>query len=249
MIHTLRFAVRAVACFIWVFLGLLTIALVYWIFGLRFRLWSKKYWSRILLWLCGIKVEISGQAVATGPLLIVANHVSWLDIFVLNYVRSTAFIAKSEIRRWAIVGWLAAGADTIFIERGSRHALAAVAKSVAEHLDRDQAVGLFPEGTTSEGFGVLPFYANLFEPARKAQVAVQPVAVKYFHRQQRSAYPAYIGEESLVMNMWRVFGTTGIKVEVAFLPAIQTNQENPVSRAELSKQARTAIQLALGVTD
>ena len=123
-----------------------------------------------------------------------------------------------------------------------------MAKSVTEHLHREQAVGLFPEGTTSEGFDVLPFYANLFEPARKAKVLVQPVAVKYFHRGERSAYPAYVGDETLVMNMWRVFGTTGISVEMVFLPAIATDQESPLSRAELSKSARSAIRSALGAS-
>ena len=243
--NVLRFAARALACFIWVLLGLFTIATLFWCLGLPFRLWAKKYWSRILLWICGVEVVVSGEAIKTGPLLIVANHVSWLDIFVLNYVRSTAFIAKSEIRSWPVVGWLAAGADTIFIERGSRHAVHAVAKAVTVHFDRAQAVGLFPEGTTSEGFDVLPFYANLFEPARKSKVAIQPVALRYFHQNQRSSYPAYVGDETLVMNMWRVFGTTNIKVEIAFLPVVvEAGAEAPI-RSELSKQSREAIKSAL----
>jgi 1-acyl-sn-glycerol-3-phosphate acyltransferase len=244
-LNLVRFVVRALACLIWVILGLITIALVYWILGLKFRLWSKKYWSRVLLWICGIKVALSGQPIVEGATLFVANHVSWLDIFVMNYVRATAFIAKSEIRKWPVAGWLATGADTIFIERGSRHAVHAVAKSVHEHFERAQAVGLFPEGTTSEGFDVLPFYANLFEPARKAQAIIQPVALRYFYREQRSSFPAFVGEETLLMNMWRVFGTTGVRVEMVFLPALNEAGHESAPRAVLCKAAQASIQAAL----
>src|SRR3546814_2777003 len=80
--------------------------------------------------MCGIRVVESGDPVLSGPVLWVANHVSWVDIFVVNSVRATAFVAKSEIRGWPLIGWLAAGAGTLFIERGQRHAVHAVGESV-----------------------------------------------------------------------------------------------------------------------
>jgi 1-acyl-sn-glycerol-3-phosphate acyltransferase len=199
----------------------------------------------MLLWLCGVNVKIQGKPIKQGPVLWAVNHVSWLDIFVLNVVRSTAFVAKQEIRHWPLIGWLAAGADTIFIERGFRHAVHRVGLAMQLRFERGQAVGLFPEGTTSNGFDVLPFYGNLFEPARRPEVTIQPVALLYFHRGQRSALPAFVGEETLLQNLWRVLGTTGVRVQLTFLePVTHPDQEKP-PRAELARLSRTKIASAV----
>ncbi len=235
------FALRAPLVALWVLCGLLTIGLVFVWVGRAGRLALKKHWSRVLLWLCGVRTQVEGQPVRSGAVLWVVNHVSWLDIFVLNVVRSTSFVAKQEIRHWPLIGWLAAGADTIFIERGFRHAVHRVGQSMKLRFDRAQAVGLFPEGTTSEGLDVLPFYRNLFEPARASGVTIQPVALRYYHRGQRSAFPAFVGEESLVQNLWRLLGTTGVTVELVFLaPLAQANHQKP-TRDELAKAAHEAI--------
>lgn len=221
-LSTLRFTLRASVVALWVIVGLLLIASLFWWVGLAGRLAIKKYWSAVLVRLCGIRVRSSGQPYLQGPVLFVVNHVSWLDVFVLNLERSTAFVAKSEIRHWPLIGWLAAGADTIFIERASRHAIRAVGQAMQLRFSRGQAVGLFPEGTTSEGFDVLNFYANLFEPARLPGVAIQPIALKYFHHGQRSQFAAFVGEETLIQNLWRVLGSTGVEIETIFLPPIIT---------------------------
>jgi 1-acyl-sn-glycerol-3-phosphate acyltransferase len=167
--------------------------------------------------------------------------VSWLDIFVLNVVRSTTFVAKQEIRRWPLLGWLAAGADTIFIERGFRHAVQRVGHAMHKRFARGQVVGLFPEGTTSEGFDVLSFYGNLFEPGRATEVTVQPVALTYFYLGQRSAMPAFVGEESLIRNLWRILGATGVSVGLTFLPAVALAGQEKPPRAALAAQTRDAI--------
>lgn len=241
----LRFALRAVLCGVWVLVGLLTIALLFAWVGRSGRLALKKYWSWVLVWLCGLRVRIMGEPHTQGAVLWAVNHVSWLDIFVLNLVRSTAFVAKQEIRHWPLIGWLAAGADTIFIERGFRHAVHRVGLAMQARFDRGQAVGLFPEGTTSDGLDVLSFYGNLFEPARREDVIIQPVALRYFHRGQRSAFAAFVGEETLVQNLWRVLGDTGVSVELQFLPPVaQAGLQKP-PRAELARQAREAIRSAV----
>lgn len=246
--NVVLFTLRAPAVALWVLCGLLIIALTFPWIGLSGRLFAKRYWSRVLLWLCGVKVHIIGDPVTHGPVLWAVNHVSWLDIFVLNVVRATAFVAKQEIRHWPVIGWLAAGADTIFIERGFRHAVHRVGVAMREHFDRNQAVGLFPEGTTSDGFDVLPFYGNLFEPAREVQTTIQPVALLYFHRRQRSALPAFVGEESLIENIWRLLGTTGVQVQMTFLsPVAFAGQEKP-PRAELARQTHDLIREAVAPT-
>ena len=225
--------------------GLLLIATTFVWIGLRGRMLTKKWWSFVLLRICGIQVTQSGQPVLNGPVLWVVNHVSWLDIFVLNCVRATAFVAKSEIRSWPLIGWLAHGADTIFIERASRHAVHKVGVAMQARFDRKQVVGLFPEGTTSQGFDVLPFYANLFEPARKSGAVIQPVALRFYHFGRRSDFAAFVGEQTLLQNMWEVLGGTGVSIDMNFLPVIWDGTEPAPVRAELSKHARQLIAQAL----
>ncbi len=238
----LRFTLRVVLVTCWILCGLLIIALTYPWIGLSGRLWAKKYWSKILLLLCGVRVTQRGAPVLHGGVLWVVNHISWLDIFFLNGVRATAFIAKSEIKRWPLLGWLVAGAGTIFIERASRHAVHKVGLAMQAYFAREQAVGLFPEGTTSPGFDLLPFYANLFEPARKAAVQIQPVALLYFHQGRRSDLAAFVGEQTLLESVWCILSASGLSVEMHFLPIIlEAGAESPPPRAELGRLAREAI--------
>ena len=235
--HAFRFLIRASLALVWIMTGLFHVALVYPLLGLSARHYSKKCWSKVLLNICGVRVKQAGHAVLEGPVLFVVNHVSWIDIFILNCARATAFIAKSEIRKWPLIGWLANGADTIFIERASRHAVHKVGESMRQHFEQNQAVGLFPEGTTSTGYTLLPFYANLFEPARKAGACIQPVVLKYYHHGRRSDFAAFVGEQTLLHNMWCVLGGTGTTVEMIFLPIIWDGDGQAPVRAELSRTA------------
>ncbi|MGN6579153.1 MAG: lysophospholipid acyltransferase family protein [Bordetella sp.] len=247
--NLLRFIARLCLVVPWVLMGLTIIALVYpWISPVPTRAAINRWWSRNLMRLCGIRVSVIGEARMAGPVLWVPNHVSWIDIFVVNAVRATAFVAKSEIRAWPIIGWLAAGAGTLFIDRGQRHAVHDMSSAIRKCFDNGEAVGLFPEGTTTEGFGLRPFFASLFEPAREAGVDIQPVALRFYHHGERSSFAAFVGEETLVVNLWRVLGATGLSVEVSFLPVLQTapdeEGETP-TRLQLSHAARDAIALQL----
>jgi 1-acyl-sn-glycerol-3-phosphate acyltransferase len=137
---------------------------------------------------------------------------------------------------------LAAGAGTIFIERASRHAVHKVGLAMQAYFARGQAVGLFPEGTTSTGFDLLPFYANLFEPARKAAVSIQPVALLYFQHGHRSELAAFVGEQTLIDSLWCVLSATGLSIELHFLPLIaQANDPELPTRAELARAARHSL--------
>lgn len=227
---------------LWVGLGLLVIMLVYPLLRYSGRVLAKQYWSLILLWLCGVQVKRSGEPLLEGPVLWVVNHVSWLDIFAVNTVRAVVFIAKSEIRRWPLLGRLAQGAGSIFIERASRHAVQKVAREMQEIFALGQVVGLFPEGTTSQGYDLLPFYANLFEPARRANVPIQPVALLFFHHDKRSDFAAFVGEENLLQNLWKVLGGTGVRIEVEFLTPIWVPDDLPApTRAELGARAHQVL--------
>lgn len=238
----LRFILRGTLALSWVLIGLLTLLLISPLVGHKARLEIKQRWSGALLRLCGVEVSYTGVPLSQGPALWVINHVSWLDIFAVNHVRAAVFIAKSEIRGWPLLGWLVAGADTIFIERASRHAVQKVGRAMQDKFDRGQVVGLFPEGTTSSGYDLLPFYANLFEPARRARVPIQPVALLFFHLGKRSDFAAFVGEENLMQNLWKVLGGTGVRIEVEFLPPIWSPDGLAApTRAELGRLAHQVL--------
>lgn len=238
-----RIVLRLIFVVLWIIVGLFCVGLVYPLLGQSARARLNRFWSRWLMAFCGIRVRTSGSPLLSGPVLWVANHVSWIDIFVVNSVRATAFVAKSEIRSWPLIGWLAAGAGTLFIERGQRHAVQAVGEAVQARFAQGAAVGLFPEGTTSEGDTVRPFHASLFEPARAAAVPIQPVVLRFLHHGQRSPLAAFVGEETLAANLWRVLGATGLSVEIEFAAPLSAHHPDgtPITRLEISKQARTAI--------
>jgi len=243
-LNLLRFLLRALLVVPLIAFGLFCVGVVY-----PFLAWPKRAalnraWSRVLMPACGVRVRVSGEPVRQGPVLWVANHVSWIDIFVVNSVRAAAFVAKAEIRHWPVVGWLALGAGTLFIDRTQRHAVHETGNSIQRCFDAGVAVGLFPEGTTSDGTATRPFHASLFEPARSAGVDIQPIALRFLHHGRRSGYAAFVGEESLVANLWRVLGATGLAVEVVFLPPIPTRAApggGAPTRLELAHQARVAI--------
>jgi 1-acyl-sn-glycerol-3-phosphate acyltransferase len=238
-----RIVIRLIFVALWVFFGLFCVGLVYRVLTGSARAKLNRFWSGQLMRLCGVRVVPRGQPLLTGPVLWAANHVSWIDIFVINSVRASSFIAKSEVRAWPLIGWLAAGAGTIFIDRGQRRAIQAVGVTVKACFDRGDSVGLFPEGTTSEGDSVRPFHASLFEPARAAGVPIQPVALKFMHQGKRSPLAAFVGEESLATNLWRVLGAKGLSVEIDFLPPVSMQGPDglPHTRLETSNQVHAAI--------
>lgn len=237
----LLFLPRAVFVVIWIVSSLLSVAVVYPLVSLPMRNAMNHYWSRMLMFICGVKVRVVGQPVQTGAALWVANHVSWIDIFVLSSVRCVAFIAKSDIRRWPIIGLLVAKAGTVFIERGQRYAIKAVGDQMNHRFAQGEVLGLFPEGTTSGGLDVRPFHASLFEPAIRARVCIQPIALRFLHRGRRSDYVAFVGEQNLVQNLWVLLGTTQVVVEVVFLPLITAEQCEEWGRSKVSAHAHHAI--------
>jgi len=245
LLHTLRFTLRVIPVIVWLLIGLATVTLIFPVIPARWRSRLNHHWSCVLMALSGVKIHVRGSPVLHAPVLWVANHVSWIDIFCLNRVRSTAFVAKRDIRQWPVIGALVAGAGTIFIDRGSRQALRHVGDAMQQRLRRGEAVGLFPEGTTSSGFDVLPFHASLFEAAIRTHADIQPVALRFYHRGKRSDHAAFIGDQTLVANMWRLFGTTGIRVELEFLPPHPAAQCQELGRHGMATATHGAIRQAL----
>jgi len=179
--------------------------------GLRVQLWSLQ-----LLALWGIRLQVSGQPVVTGPALLVANHISWLDIVVMHATRNCRFVSKSDIQDWPIIGTLAGGCDTLFIERTNRRDAMRVVQEMTRALKEGDVVAIFPEGTTSDGLSLLPFHANLIQAAIAADAPVQPIAMKFVDRQsgQISLAPCYIGDDTLLSSVWRTLTSNGIDAVV-----------------------------------
>jgi 1-acyl-sn-glycerol-3-phosphate acyltransferase len=228
--------------------GLLTCALVFPWAGAPQRERLVRRWSVRLLRICRVEVERgepAGQHMALQHALIVSNHISWLDIFVINSVHPCRFVAKAEIRAWPVLGWLVAQAGTVFIARGNRRDLRHIFKGLVEALAQHQRVAFFPEGTTASQGSLLPFHANLFEAAIDARVPVQPVALSYLDG-SGGWHPAvdYTGETTFVDSILRILGGEPVRARLACLAPIETVGAH---RRELARAAHDAIGVALGL--
>ncbi|WP_225433209.1 lysophospholipid acyltransferase family protein [Thauera sedimentorum] len=202
--------------------GVLTIALVFPFCRKDTQLTLRQRWSQRLLGILGIRLQVEGPPVAPGCLL-VANHISWVDIFVINALAPSAFVSKAEVRDWPVAGWLAARSDTVFLRRGSRGHAKIVNAEIAALLDAGRNVAVFPEGTTTDGSHVLHFHAALLQPAIAAGHAVQPLALSYhlFDGTPTSA-PAYVGDISLGACFSATIGERTIIARVQAAAAIDT---------------------------
>lgn len=177
-------------------------------------------WLAQVLIILNIQTEIEGDRPAECGHLWLANHVSWLDIPLLGGLLShTVFLSKAEIRRWPIIGRLAAQAGTLFMTRGAGSRGAHIA--LTEGLKRNQQVVIFPEGTTTLGLGVNRFHARLIQPALDAPAPVQPVALRYVTAEGRvDRRAAYIDDDRLTTSLWRILRAKKMRVRVRFLDCI-----------------------------
>jgi 1-acyl-sn-glycerol-3-phosphate acyltransferase len=200
-------------------------------------------WSRQLLAMCGVRAVQGAGAAPLPHAMIVANHVSWLDIFVINALQPCRFVAKSEIRAWPLVGWLVAKAGTVFIARGSRRDLRHIFKGLVESLHLGERVAFFPEGTTAQQGQLLPFHANLFEAAIDAKVPVQPYALRYLDSAGRHHGSIdYIGETTFVQSMLMVLSGPAVHAQLVCLAPMEVAGAH---RRELARACENAIATAL----
>ena len=175
-------------------------------------------WASRALRCMGVELRVAGVPPVAGPLLLVANHISWLDIVVLHAAHHCRFVSKSDVKHWPLVGTLATGAGTLYIERTSRRDAMRVVHRMAQALQDGDILAVFPEGTTGDGSGVLPFHANLLQAAIAAKAPVQPVALQFIDGASGlpSRAVSYVGDESLPGSFWRTLCATQLRAEVAF---------------------------------
>ncbi|WP_406005514.1 1-acyl-sn-glycerol-3-phosphate acyltransferase [Streptomyces sp. NBC_00637] len=190
--------------------------------GGRFPSGVVRCWSRTVVRAAGIRVRVTGARAPTGTgLLLVANHVSWLDIPLLAGVRPARMLAKAEIRRWPVAGGLVARGGVLFIDRDRLRALPATVATIADALRAGQAVAVFPEGSTWCGRAQGHFRRAVFQAALDARVPVQPVRIRYRDRAgAASTVTAFVGDDPLLASLWRVVSARGLVAEVEVLPAL-----------------------------
>jgi 1-acyl-sn-glycerol-3-phosphate acyltransferase len=237
--------VRGARVTLHVFQGLATTALVFPLIGVARRQALIRRWSRQLLRMMRVDARVEGlpEGGLPGNLLIVANHISWLDIFVVHAVRPSRFIAKAEVKRWPVLGRLVAGCGTLFLDRARRRDAHRVNQEARDVLAAGDTIAIFPEGTTTDGRSVLPFKSSLLQPIVDARGHVQPIAIRYL--EPGGAYndaPVYIGETTFLDSLWRVLGERSLVVEVCFGPTLATHARH---RRELSREAEAFIRTAL----
>ena len=176
-------------------------------------------WSTHVLDVIGVRLNITPSSTSIGShktQLLVANHVSWLDVLVIQAMHPCVFVAKSEVRHWPLVGSMAQACGVVFVDRGSPSSARRMVDDVASALHNGYCVAGFPEGTSSEGNAVSLFHANLFEAAINHHIPVQPLAIRYTNPQTGDLClkAAFIGEIGFVQSLHQVMTATGIHAKV-----------------------------------
>ncbi len=204
-------------------------------------------WAGRLLDIFNVSLSVKGQRpdVSTTNVMFIANHVSWLDIYLLMAICPARFVSKSEVRTWPVIGWLTVQVGTLFIERARRHDTARSSREVVDALNQGDNVAVFPEGTTSDGTLLLPFHASLLQSVINSQAQLWPVAIRYVHRDGTvNVAPAYAGDMSLLDSLRSILAEPEIMAEMIYLEPLPIQGK---SRRELAALAETAIANALNL--
>jgi len=186
--------------------------------GARFKLYRLQMfsaWSRWILKIFGIDVADNrfNKEMHSGPRVIVANHVSYLDIPVLASFGPTVFLAKHEVSTWPLLGWLGRRLGMIFVDRGSLRSRAQAIHDIRDQINSGISVVVFPEGTTSESGplrGRIPFFAGAFRVARDKSVPVEIFYLDYKPLEKCM----WLGDESFGGHLWNFLALPSVRVKV-----------------------------------
>ncbi len=202
-------------------------------------------WSADLLAIFNVELSAEShtalQSLQTG--IIVTNHISWLDVFVLSAIMPMRFVAKSDVRDWPMIGWLCSSVRTLYIERGKARDAARINRQIVELLQGGDCLTVFPEGTTTDGTQLAEFHASLMQPAIDAGAQIHPLALRY-HDQNgvHSTAPAYIDEITFFQSFRSILACRKLHVQLVATPSIDTSK---INRRTLAQCARQQISQAL----
>ena len=254
MLREARAALRIAGVALHLAGGLATVLALYPLLAHGARAAVSRRWTSALLEIVGVRLEQGGAPVPRGALL-VANHVSWLDVLVVNSVCPATFVSKHEIGAWPAVGVLLARSGTIFLRRGSGRAAKRAVNDIGALLGNGRAVAIFPEGTTSDGAGVLPFRPALFQAAVDQRRRVLPLNLSYHDLcGEACSAAAFVGDTSFLQSLCRIALAPGIVARARVLPP-QAPWTPPAqaprgfARRELAVRCRELISAARGADD
>ncbi len=206
-----------------------------------------RWWSKGVLWRFNMQVNTYGQAPTSSDetCMVLANHISWIDIYALNSVIPVRFIAKSDINTWPVFGYLARKSGTIFINRASRKDTARIVDTTVESLTNNNSVAFFPEGTTTDGTTLGHFKSSIVQAAINANVPIKPLAIRYPNPDGSiNTKLAYAGETTMAESMLQALSTKRPIVELHFLPTINSQSG---SRQAITQKAYNAIASTLNL--
>jgi 1-acyl-sn-glycerol-3-phosphate acyltransferase len=238
---------RAARVVLHLFAGWFEVGLLFPFYGKSRRRRAVGRWSARLLAALNVRPSMRGAPPqsADRAAVLVSNHVSWLDIQLIHSVWQVRFVAKSEVRRWPLIGWLSARTGTLFIERGKNRQAARINQSIHAAFRQGDAIGVFPEGTTTDGTELTRFHASLLQPAVDEGAMVYPVALRYLDEAGNVNISAsYVGDTTLTESLRTIFGERMIRAELIFLSPIDAVGK---SRRELAAQTQAAIAAALNL--
>ncbi len=218
IVHITRFLLRISA-----FLLALVFVLPFVIFGILLaKLLGNRdtnefilvYWSRLLCFICGLKVYVHGQK-PESPVFLVANHVSWLDIPIIHSLMLAGFVAKSEIKYWPILGWITMVGDTLFLKRGNAKSRKGVITQIKKRLINKRSVAVFPEGTVTDGSYLRTFHRQLIHAAIETKTPILPVAIKFLNFDgTRNDKVGFLNNEFFITHVWRILSLPNSTVEI-----------------------------------
>jgi 1-acyl-sn-glycerol-3-phosphate acyltransferase len=224
--------------------GVALVALAFPVMGRAQRNRAIMAWARRLLRVLGVRVKLDAAPSLPGGALLVCNHVSWLDIYLIHATQRVHFVSKSEVRAWPVAGWLAHKTGTLFLERGRRADTARVNAEMRALMQAGAWVAVFPEGTTSDGRGLRRFLPSLLQPAVELQCPILPAALRYRTLAgEYSVAPAYIEHVSLWQSLLQIVSEPGLVAELHFGEPIRPDQH----RRELAAAAERSVAKLLGL--
>lgn len=218
--------------------GLLLAAFLPWLL-IRQKRRVIQHWCELILRVLQVRICVRGNLKALEAGLVLPNHVSWLDIIVLNALLPARFIAKDEVKRWVVIGWLAERVGTLFLRRHASIEVRQLKARIEDLITRGEHIVLFAEGTTTTGETVLPFHSGLLQAAVQTRSHVYPTAIRYHTATgELDPTPAYVDECSLIGSLWKVTGQRHTHVVVAFGQVVTSDS---LCRRLMALQARQEV--------
>lgn len=196
-------------------------------------------WAGALLAKLAIKLIVNGKPPQVGPVLLVSNHISWLDILVIHATGHCRFVSKADIKHWPVLGTLTTAAGTLYIERESRRDAMRVVHHMSDALRSGDIVAVFPEGTTGNGVTLLPFHANLLQAAIAVDAPVQPLALSFIDAAtgQTSQAASFVGDETLLGSLWNTLKSCNLVAVVTYgVPQSAKGRDRRAWAADLSTE-------------